>query len=113
MTMMTMMIMIMMMMMMMISKAELIISKAILEECKCREKNLCIVWIDYQKAFNKVPHSWTIKPLEVIGISNKIVSFTKTIMSHWITQMGVHTENKLIETEEIEIQCGLFQGDSL
>jgi hypothetical protein len=27
--------------------------------------------------------------------------------------MCVHTENKLIETEQVEIQCGMFQGDSL
>jgi hypothetical protein len=27
--------------------------------------------------------------------------------------MCIHTENKLIETKEIEIQCGIFQGDSL
>jgi hypothetical protein len=27
--------------------------------------------------------------------------------------MRVHTENKLTETERIEIQCGIFQGDSL
>jgi hypothetical protein len=34
-------------------------------------------------------------------------------MSHWRTRLHVHTENKLIEMEEIEIQCGIFQGDSL
>ena len=27
--------------------------------------------------------------------------------------MCLHAENKLIETEDIEIQCGIFQGDSL
>jgi hypothetical protein len=27
--------------------------------------------------------------------------------------MRVQTENRLIETEEVEIQCGEFQGDSL
>ena len=33
-------------------KDQLLISKAILQECKCREKNLCMAWIDYQKAFD-------------------------------------------------------------
>jgi hypothetical protein len=70
-------------------------------------------WIDYQKAFDKVPHSLIIKPLELIGISNKIISFTNKIMSDWRTRMRVHTEKKPIETEEIEIQRGIFQGDSL
>jgi hypothetical protein len=27
--------------------------------------------------------------------------------------MCLHTENKLKETEDIKIQCGIFQGDSL
>jgi hypothetical protein len=83
------------------------------QECKRRKKNLCMAWIDYQQAFDRVPHSWIIKSLELIGINNKMISFTKTIMSHRRTRMRVHTENKLTETEEIEIQCGTFQGYSL
>jgi hypothetical protein len=68
-----------------------------------------MAWIDYQKAFDRVPHSWIIKSLELIGINNKIISLTKKIMSYWRTRMRVHTENKLIESEEIEIQRGIFQ----
>ena len=34
-------------------------------------------------------------------------------MNYWKTRMCLHTENKLIETEDIKIQCGIFQGDSL
>ena len=38
-------------------KGQLLISKAILQECKGRKKNLSMAWIDYQKAFDRVPHS--------------------------------------------------------
>jgi hypothetical protein len=34
-------------------------------------------------------------------------------MTYWKTRMCLHAENKLIETEDIKIQCGIFQGDSL
>jgi len=34
-------------------------------------------------------------------------------MSYWRTRMHLHTENKLIETDDIKIQYGIFQGDSL
>jgi len=34
-------------------------------------------------------------------------------MSYWRTHMCLHAKNKLIETEDIKIQCGIFQGDSL
>ena len=36
-----------------------------------------MAWIDYQKAFDSVPHSWIIKSWQLIGINNKIISFTK------------------------------------
>ena len=38
-------------------KDQLLISKAILRECKSRKKSLSMAWIDYQKAFDSVPHS--------------------------------------------------------
>jgi len=94
-------------------KDKLLISKAILQECKSRKKNLCLAWIDYQKAFDRVPHSWIIKSLELIGINNKVLSFIKKVLSYWRTRMRLHTENKLIETSDIKIKCGIFQGDSL
>jgi len=94
-------------------KDQLLISKAILRECKLRKK-MCMAWIDYQKAFNRVPHSWIIKSLELIGVKNKVISFTKKVMSYWRTRMRLHTENKLIEKKkDIKIQCGIFQEDSL
>jgi hypothetical protein len=34
-------------------------------------------------------------------------------MGYWRTRMRLHAENKLIETEDIKIQCGIFQEDSL
>ena len=69
--------------------------------------------MDYQKAFDRVPHSWIIKSLELIGINNKVILFTKKVMTYWKTCMCLHAENKLIGTEDIKIQCRIFQGDSL
>ena len=68
--------------------------------------------IDYQRAFDRVPHGWIIKSLELIGINNKVILFTKKVMTYWKTRMCLHAENKLIETEDIKIQCGIFQADS-
>ena len=72
-----------------------------------------MAWIDYQIAFDRVPHSWIIKTLELIGINNKFIAFTKKDMNYWRTRMRLHVENELIETEDIKIQCGIFQGDTL
>ena len=37
--------------------------------------------MDYQKAIDRVPHSWIIKFLELIGINNKVILFTKKVMT--------------------------------
>ena len=89
-------------------KDQLLISKAILQECNSRKKNVCMGWTDYQQSFDSVPHSWIIKSLELIGINNKILSFTKKAMSYWKTSMCLHTEGKITETEDLELQCGIF-----
>jgi len=34
-------------------------------------------------------------------------------MTYCKTHMCLHTENKLTQTEDIKIQCGIFQGNSL
>jgi hypothetical protein len=78
-----------------------------------QENDFSVLWSDYQKDFDRVPRSWIIKSLELIGNNNKIISFTKKVMTYWKTRLCLQTENKLIETEDIKIQCGIFQGDSL
>jgi hypothetical protein len=32
-----------------------------------------MAWTDYQKAFDRVPHRWIIKSLEIIGINSKVI----------------------------------------
>ena len=78
-------------------KDQLIISKSILQECELKKK--CMAWLDYRKAFDKVPHSWIVKSLEIIGINTKVISFTKKVMGYWRARMRLDAENKLIETE--------------
>jgi hypothetical protein len=46
-------------------KDQLLILKAILQECKRRKKNLRMAWIDYKKTFDSEPHGWIIKSLEL------------------------------------------------
>jgi len=49
-------------------KDQLMISKAKCEDCKRRNKNLSIAWIDYQKAIDSIPHSWVEKSTELVGV---------------------------------------------
>ena len=40
---------------------ELMINKTMLEEVRINRRSLITRWVDYQKAFDKVPHKWLIK----------------------------------------------------
>ena len=70
---------------------QLMISKAIYEDCRRRNKNLSIAWIDYQKAFDSVPHSWMEKSIELVGVNSKIVIFCKLFMEKWNTRLILKT----------------------
>ena len=56
-------------------KDQLLIRKAIYEDCRRRKKKLSIAWIDYQKAFDSVPHSWVENSIELVGVNSKIFRF--------------------------------------
>jgi len=68
-------------------KDQLTISKAIYEDCRRRNKNLSIAWIDYQKVFDSVPHCWVEKSIELVGVNSKIVRFCKLSMQKWNTRL--------------------------
>jgi hypothetical protein len=85
--------------------------KTVLQECKGR-KNVCMLWIYYQKVFDKVPLYWIIISLELIGIDNKTISFTKKSINYWNTSTHLHREEKLVEKEDVAITSGIFQEDS-
>ena len=37
----------------------------IIEDCKKKKKNLSMTWTDYRKAYDRVPHSWILKTLQM------------------------------------------------
>ena len=94
-------------------KDQLMISKAIYEDCRRRNKNLRIVWIDYRKAFDSVPHSWVEKSIELVGVNSKIVRFCKLSMEKWNTMLILKTKQEVMQSQPIQLRRGIFQGDSL
>ena len=71
-----------------------LISKAMYEDCKRRNKNLSISWIDYQKAFDSIPHSWVEKSIELVGVNSKIVRFCKFSVEKWNTKLHLKEKRK-------------------
>ena len=95
------------------TKDQLLVNKTILEDCRKRQRNLSMAWIDYKKAFDSVPHSWILRCLELYNVHEDIRSFLQKQMARWQTRITLnHLEGK-IQTTNIRIQRGIFQGDSL
>jgi hypothetical protein len=80
-------------------KDQLLISKAILEDCKTRRKNLNMAWTDYEKAFDGVPRSWIEKSIELIGVNSKTVKFCKLSVEKWSTKLQLKTNQELVQSD--------------
>lgn len=94
-------------------KEQLTIDAVCTQDARLRMRNIAVAWIDYQKAFDSVPHSWLIECLKLYKIDPKIINILSTCMKNWRTQLRVTLGGETITTEEIPIRSGIFQGDAL
>jgi len=79
-------------------KDQLMISKAIYEDCRRRNKSLSIAWIDYKKEFDSVPHSWVEKSIALVGVNSKVVRFCKLSMEKWNTRLILKTKQEVMQS---------------
>ena len=68
-----------------------------------------MAWIDYNKAYDIVPHWWIIKCLDLCGVAENIKSLLVNSMEMWKVMLCSGNS----ELGEVEIKRGIFQGDSL
>ncbi|XP_045474950.1 uncharacterized protein LOC123680878 [Harmonia axyridis] len=94
------------------SKELLIIDNLITKQAKRKQKNISMAWIDYQKAFDSVPHSWLLEILRIYKVDPKIISFFQFLMSTWRTSLRLEGSSELNKSPAIMIKRGIFQGDS-
>ena len=81
----------------------------ILREVRARKKNLAVGWIDYQKAYDNVAHSWVLECLSMLGIDEKVTSFSKNTMKSWEVELKCGNES----LGNVKIRRGIFLGGSL
>jgi hypothetical protein len=91
------------------TKDQLLIDKAITRDSKTHRKNLAMAWIDYQKAYDSVPHSWIIESLKLYKVSTTLVQFIEESMKLWQTELTCAGES----LGNVRIKRGIFQGDAL
>ena len=91
------------------TKDQLLIDKMVLDDCKKRHTKLGMAWIDYEKAYNMIPHSWILESLGLVQVAENIVGFIRKSIKNRntnLTSCGEYLAN-------VNISRGIFQGDSL
>ena len=92
---------------------QLLASKSILVEVKQRKRNLITIWLDYQKAFDSIPHDWMIQSIRLAKIPEKLVTAIETLTKQWATIVQLQGGQSSITSDVINFSNGIFQGDSI
>ncbi|XP_076583782.1 retrovirus-related Pol polyprotein from type-1 retrotransposable element R2 [Chaetodon auriga] len=91
------------------AKHQLLIERAVTQECKARSTNLCTAWIDYKKAYDSMPHTQILECLDLYKIDRTLRAFIKNSMGLWKTTLEANSQ----PIAEVSIKCGIYQGDAL
>ena len=92
---------------------QLLLNKSILNEVKQKKRNLITIWLDYQKAFDSIPHDWMIQSLRLAKIPEKLIAAIETLTKQWATMVELHGNQSSITSDVINFSNGIFQGDSI
>jgi len=68
-----------------------------------------MIWIDYWKAYDSVPHTWILEVLKLYKIADNVYNFLLNSMMLWKTVLTLNGQ----PLGSVKIQRGIFQGDSL
>ena len=90
-------------------KNHLLIDKIVLNDCKKRHNNLSMTWIDYNKAYDFVLHSWINESMELLRIANNVKNVLEKSTKQW--KLLLTCDGK--DLGEVDMKRGILQGDSL
>ena len=87
--------------------------EAITKWSKVSSKRLSVLWIDYQKAFDSIPHDLITWMLDSLGLNPRLRNMITGLIPKWITQFSIRTPGGSVSTDPIALLRGVFQGDTL
>ena len=95
------------------TKTQLLINKNILADAVRNKNNLHMLYVDYKKAYDSIPHAWIKESLTVYKISPTIIEFICSSMIKWKVDLALFYEGGCIKVNNVLFKRGIFQGDSL
>jgi len=90
----------------------LMIDSMVTREAVARHRDLSVAWIDYQKAYDRVPHEWLSWMLSAMKAPFSVQYTLDHLRKKWSSVFCVGFGSGAVATE-LEYRRGLFQGDSL
>ena len=90
----------------------LLVDQMVTEDARVRKQGLSVGWIDYTKAYDRVPHGWIRTVLRTIKAPKMVTRTIKKLTPLWVTTFEAATSDQQIEFD-VQLGRGLFQGDSL
>ena len=93
-------------------KDQTIIDAVIVGQAVDNQRNLSMAYIDYQKAYDSIPHSFLVKVLEMYKVDPVVVRSLRHAMDKWMTTLQLNGGKDVLRSRTLCIRRGIFQGDS-
>ena len=90
----------------------LMVDSMVISEAKLRSRDLAVAWIDYKKAYDRVPHGWLEWVLRTISAPTKVRRCLSRLIPLWKSEFSIGRGQRTVTTD-LTLKRGLFQGDSL
>ena len=76
-------------------------------------RTLSVGWIDFEKAYDRVPHKWVTSVLDTVRAPRWVRTIVGHLQPMWQTVMRVRSAKRTVRTRPILYKRGLFQEDAL
>ena len=90
---------------------KLMINKVVTDEVVKGHRNLSMMWLDYKKAYDSVPHAWILESLRSAKIPENIIQAIEQLISSWKTELNIPTVDGNITIGDVIYEKGVLQGD--
>ena len=93
----------------------LLLDQSIGLDAKIMGKPLSVAWIDYEKAYDRVPHKWVMKVLKTIKCPGWIRRCIELFSKHWAAVLELRTVGKVVRStlpRRLLIATPLLSGHS-